>query len=102
MLVEAFVDQLGINRYSLYLMDYGAPIGFRLAAKHPERVQSLIVQNGNAYEEGLRESWDPIRKRSHWPILRTASGATAPSLSEDARKSPSSFRVNGPGNWTTG
>jgi pimeloyl-ACP methyl ester carboxylesterase len=42
-------------------MDYGAPIGFRLAAKHPERVQSLIVQNGNAYEEGLRKFWDPIR-----------------------------------------
>jgi len=64
MLVEAFVDQLGINRYSLYLMDYGAPIGFRLAAKHPERVQSLIVQNGNAYKEGLREFWDPIR--TYW------------------------------------
>ncbi len=60
-LVEAFVDQLGVDRYSLYLMDYGAPIGFRLAAKHPGRVQSLIVQNGNAYDEGLREFWDPIR-----------------------------------------
>ncbi|MEN8803691.1 MAG: alpha/beta hydrolase [Thiogranum sp.] len=63
-LVEAFVDQLGIEQYSLYLMDYGAPIGFRLAAKHPERVQSLIVQNGNAYVEGLREFWDPIR--TYW------------------------------------
>jgi pimeloyl-ACP methyl ester carboxylesterase len=63
-LVEAFVDQLGIDRYSLYLMDYGAPIGFRLAARHPERVQSLIVQNGNAYNEGLREFWDPIR--TYW------------------------------------
>lgn len=63
-LVEAFIEQLGIDRYSLYLMDYGAPIGFRLAAKHPERVQSLIVQNGNAYEEGLREFWDPIR--TYW------------------------------------
>jgi len=63
-LVEAFVDQLGIEQYSLYLMDYGAPIGFRLAARHPERVQSLIVQNGNAYVEGLREFWDPIR--AYW------------------------------------
>jgi pimeloyl-ACP methyl ester carboxylesterase len=63
-LVEAFVDQLGVDRYSLYLMDYGGPIGFRLAARHPERVQSLIVQNGNAYEEGLREFWDPIR--TYW------------------------------------
>ena len=61
-LMETFVDRLGIKRYSLYLMDYGAPIGFRLAAKYPQRVQSLIVQNGNAYKEGLREFWDPIRK----------------------------------------
>ncbi len=60
-LIEAFVDELKIDQYSLYLMDYGAPIGFRLAAKHPGRVQSLIVQNGNAYVEGLREFWDPIR-----------------------------------------
>ena len=60
-LMEGFVDKLNIKKYSLYLMDYGAPIGFRLAAKHPEQVQSLIVQNGNAYEEGLREFWDPIR-----------------------------------------
>jgi len=60
-LMEGLVDKLNIEKYSLYLMDYGAPIGFRLAAKHPERVQSLIVQNGNAYEEGLRKFWDPIR-----------------------------------------
>ena len=59
--VEALVDHLGLDSYSLYLMDYGAPIGFRLATRHPERVQSLIIQNGNAYEEGLREFWDPIR-----------------------------------------
>ena len=63
-LIEAFVDKLGIDRYSLYLMDYGAPIGFRLAAKYPQRVESLIVQNGNAYDEGLREFWDPIR--TYW------------------------------------
>jgi pimeloyl-ACP methyl ester carboxylesterase len=64
LLIEGFVDQLGIEKYSLYLMDYGAPIGFRLAAKHPQRVESLIVQNGNAYEEGLREFWEPIR--AYW------------------------------------
>ena len=63
-LMEGFVDQLGIESFSLYLMDYGAPIGFRLATKHPQRIQSLIVQNGNAYEEGLREFWDPIR--TYW------------------------------------
>jgi len=59
---EQFVEKLNLSRYSLYLMDYGAPVGFRLAVRHPERVDSLIVQNGNAYEEGLREFWDPIRK----------------------------------------
>jgi pimeloyl-ACP methyl ester carboxylesterase len=62
--VEKFVAKLGIERYSLYLMDYGAPVGYRLAAKHPERVQSLIVQNGNAYDEGLREFWRPIK--AYW------------------------------------
>jgi pimeloyl-ACP methyl ester carboxylesterase len=60
--MEGFVDKLGLQRYSLYVMDYGAPIGFRLAVRNPERVESLIVQNGNAYTEGLREFWDPIRK----------------------------------------
>ena len=60
--VEDFTEKLGLQHYSLYLMDYGAPVGFRLAEQHPERVDSLIVQNGNAYVEGLREFWDPIRK----------------------------------------
>lgn len=57
-----FVNRLGLKKYSLYLMDYGAPVGFRIAVRHPERVQALIVQNGNAYTEGLKEFWDPIRK----------------------------------------
>jgi pimeloyl-ACP methyl ester carboxylesterase len=46
------------------MMDYGAPVGYRIAVKHPERVESMIVQNGNAYEEGLREFWDPIK--AYW------------------------------------
>jgi len=62
--VEGFTQKLGLKKYSLYVMDYGAPVGFRLAAKHPERVQSLIVQNGNAYEEGLRDFWKPFR--AYW------------------------------------
>jgi pimeloyl-ACP methyl ester carboxylesterase len=62
--VESFLDQLGLKRYSLYLMDYGGPVGFRLAAKHPEKVESLIVQNANAYDEGLRKFWDPFR--AYW------------------------------------
>ena len=63
-IMDRFVQQLGLNTYSLYVMDYGAPIGFRLAVKHPERVQALIVQNGNAYEAGLREFWKPFR--AYW------------------------------------
>jgi len=61
-LMDGFTVALGLDRYSLYLMDYGAPIGFRLAAAHPERVQSLIIQNGNAYEEGIdNDFWQPIK-----------------------------------------
>jgi len=59
-----FTQRLGLERYSLYLMDYGAPIGFRLALAHPERVEALIIQNGNAYDDGLLEFWDPIK--AHW------------------------------------
>jgi pimeloyl-ACP methyl ester carboxylesterase len=63
-IVDRFIEKLGLNSYSLYVMDYGAPVGFRIAAKHPERVESLIVQNGNAYEEGLRDFWKPIK--AYW------------------------------------
>jgi pimeloyl-ACP methyl ester carboxylesterase len=62
--VEAFTEKLGLKTYSLYLMDYGAPVGFRLATRHPERVQGLVIQNGNAYEEGLRDFWKPIK--AYW------------------------------------
>ena len=62
--MEQFVSQLGLEKYFLYVMDYGAPIGYRLAAKHPDNVLGLIVQNGNAYDEGLREFWNPIK--AYW------------------------------------
>ncbi|EEF61430.1 alpha/beta fold hydrolase [Pedosphaera parvula] len=60
--IEQLVEKLGLTKYSLYLMDYGAPIGYRLALRHPDRVQALIIQNGNAYDEGLLQFWDPIKK----------------------------------------
>ncbi|HZD49604.1 MAG TPA: alpha/beta hydrolase [Silvibacterium sp.] len=60
--VDKLVGQLGLGKFSLYVMDYGAPIGYRLALRRPEQIEALIVQNGNAYEEGLREFWDPIKK----------------------------------------
>lgn len=62
--VEKFIRKLGLEEYSLYVMDYGAPVGFRIASVHPDRVQALIVQNGNAYGEGLREFWEPIK--AYW------------------------------------
>lgn len=63
-IVDALVTQLGARRYAMYVMDYGAPVGYRLALKHPERVTGLIVQNGNAYDEGIRDFWNPIK--AYW------------------------------------
>lgn len=60
--IGAFVDALGLKRYALYVFDYGAPVGFRLAVAHPERVTAIVSQNGNAYEDGLGDAWDPIRR----------------------------------------
>lgn len=62
--VDKLTDRVGAKRYSMYVMDYGAPVGYRIALKHPERVQSLIIQNGNAYTEGLTDFWDPIK--AYW------------------------------------
>ena len=60
-IVDGLLAQLGASKYAMYVMDYGAPVGYRLALKHPDRVTALIVQNGNAYEEGLKAFWDPIK-----------------------------------------
>jgi pimeloyl-ACP methyl ester carboxylesterase len=59
--MDKFIQAKGLQKYSMYLFDYGAPIGFRIAHSHPERVESLIIQNGNAYNEGLREFWQPLK-----------------------------------------
>ena len=62
-IIDKFTERLGLDRYSLYVMDYGAPVGFRLAAAHPERIESLIIQNGNAYVEGIgNDFWEPIKE----------------------------------------
>lgn len=71
--IDKFTERLGLNRYSLYVQDYGAPVGFRLAVRHPERVQALVVQNGNAYEEGLRDFWVPLR--AYWRERNEANAA---------------------------
>src|SRR5271170_2668964 len=65
--IEAFTEAIKIKRYALYVFDYGAPTGFRLAMAHPERVTGIVSQNGNAYEEGLGDAWGPIRKYWAFP-----------------------------------
>jgi pimeloyl-ACP methyl ester carboxylesterase len=62
--IGEFAEAIALSRYALYVFDYGAPTGFRLAVKHPERITAIISQNGNAYEEGLSEGWNPIR--AYW------------------------------------
>jgi pimeloyl-ACP methyl ester carboxylesterase len=63
-IIERFTEVIALKRYAIYVFDYGAPTGFRLALKHPERITAIISQNGNAYEEGLSDAWTPIR--SYW------------------------------------
>jgi len=81
--IEGFVDAIGLTRYAIYIFDYGAPTGLRLAMRHPERVTAIITQNGNAYAEGLSDEWGPWQTywRDPTPEHREA---TRPSLSDDA------------------
>jgi pimeloyl-ACP methyl ester carboxylesterase len=62
--IDRFTEVIGFDRFAIYVFDYGAPTGFRIAARHPERITAIISQNGNAYEEGLSEGWTPIR--AYW------------------------------------
>ena len=62
--IDRFTEVIGLKRFAIYVFDYGAPTGFRIAAKRPERITAIISQNGNAYEEGLSDGWNPIR--AYW------------------------------------
>ncbi len=62
--IGRLTEVLGLDRFALYVFDYGAPVGFRIAVRHPERVTAIISQNGNAYEEGLSDAWNPVR--AYW------------------------------------
>ncbi len=73
-ITDAFLAKVGAEKYTMYVMDYGAPIGFRIAAAHPERVEGLIIQNGNAYNEGLRDFWKPIK--AYWKDKSKANAKT--------------------------
>jgi pimeloyl-ACP methyl ester carboxylesterase len=68
--IDRFTEVVGFEKYAVYVFDYGAPTGFRLAIKHPERITGIISQNGNAYEEGLSDGWNPIR--AYWQEASSA------------------------------
>lgn len=103
-IVEGFTEAVGAKRYALYVMDYGAPVGYRLATRHPERVSALIVQNGNAYEEGLGEFWAQLRRYWSQPTPENRD-ALRPLLTLDSTKwqytygEPDTSRVS-PDAWT--
>lgn len=71
-MMTALLDRKGVDRYAVYLMDYGAPVGYRMFADDPSRVIAFVIQNGNAYEEGLRDFWEPIR--AYWADPSTENG----------------------------
>jgi pimeloyl-ACP methyl ester carboxylesterase len=62
--IDRFTEIIRLNRFAMYVFDYGAPIGFRIASRHPDRVTAIISQNGNAYEDGLSDVWKPVR--AYW------------------------------------
>ncbi|MDY3554150.1 alpha/beta hydrolase [Gemmata sp. JC717] len=85
--VERFTEAVGLKRYALYVQDYGAPVGYRLASKHPERVTAIVVQNGNAYEEGLdNDFWKPIKAYWKEPASKEKREALRPFTKLDATK----------------
>jgi pimeloyl-ACP methyl ester carboxylesterase len=75
--IERFAEALGLRRYAIYVFDYGAPVGFRLALRHPERIAAIITQNGNAYLEGLSEGWNPIQAYWQDPSLQNRTALRA-------------------------
>ena len=105
-IIDAFTEVLGLNRYAIYVFDYGAPVGFRLALAHPERVTAIISQNGNAYEEGLSDGWNPIQ--NYWKEPTAANRAALRGflkpettkwqylhgVAEEARVAPESYTLD--------
>ncbi|HKB04264.1 MAG TPA: alpha/beta hydrolase [Gemmataceae bacterium] len=85
--VDRFTEEVGLARYALYVQDYGAPVGYRLAVKHPDRVTAIVVQNGNAYDEGLdNDFWKPLKAYWKDPSSKEKRDALRPFLKPDATK----------------
>jgi pimeloyl-ACP methyl ester carboxylesterase len=93
--IDNFTRTIGLERYAIYVFDYGAPVGLRLALAHPERITAIISQNGNAYEEGLSQGWNPIQK--YWKEPTAANRAALRDfLTPEATKSQYLFGVQDP------
>jgi pimeloyl-ACP methyl ester carboxylesterase len=85
--IDEFTEKIGLTRYALYMQDYGAPVGYRLATAHPERVTAVVVQNGNAYDEGLdNEFWEPIKAYWKEPASKEKRDALRNLLTYDATR----------------
>ncbi len=96
--IEKFTETVGLKKYALYVQDYGAPVGYRLAVKHPERVTAIVVQNGNAYDEGLdNDFWKPIKAYWKEPTSKEKRDALRPFLKYDATKWQYTHGVKEPG-----
>jgi pimeloyl-ACP methyl ester carboxylesterase len=95
--IDEFTEKVGLSKYVLYVQDYGAPVGYRLAAKHPERVTAIVVQNGNAYDEGLDNPfWEPIKAYWREPNSREKRDALRNFLTYDATRWQYSHGVKNP------
>ena len=90
--IAAFTQIVGLNRFAIYVFDYGAPVGFRLAIAHAERIAAIISQNGNAYEEGLSEGWNPIQEYWEEPTEQNRLALRA-FLTPEATKSQYTYGV---------
>jgi pimeloyl-ACP methyl ester carboxylesterase len=105
--IDEFTETVGLTRYALYVQDYGAPVGYRLAVKHPERVMAVVVQNGNAYEEGLdNDFWKPIKAYWQEPASQARRDALRPFLTLEATRWQYTHGVKhpefvSPDAWTT-
>src|SRR5262247_2046177 len=90
--IERFTTEIGLTKYALYVQDYGAPIGYRLAAAHPQRITAIVVQNGNAYDEGLDdEFWKPIKEYWKDPTSQGKRNALRRFLTYEKRRSALRF-----------
>jgi pimeloyl-ACP methyl ester carboxylesterase len=105
--IEEFIDAIGLSKFALYVQDYGAPVGYRLASRHPERVTAIVVQNGNAHDEGLdNEFWKPLKAYWKEPTSQAKRDALRGFLNVDATRwqythgvpNPESIAPDG---WTT-